>query len=796
MRHDECVHLEKVSCFTAVPVRAFAVRPDMWAEADWSLGVLFRAFEQVTTFAVHAPAATRVVLEIYAAAVGHLASVDFPMAQGADGVWRAKLGNAGPGTLYAFRCWGPNWPFDRAWTRHGSSAGFIADVDADGHRFNPNKVLFDPYAFEITHNLMAPEISLTGGSPSVFGTGGTLYRGRPQREVDTGFWAPKGIVVVDYTPTGPRPRLPAEDAVIYEAHVGNLTRHPSALTLANILANEPGFDAVSNIPERLQGTYAGAGLLAPYLKALGVTTIELLPVHETNSSPRAKDRSSVNHWGYQTMGYFAPNRAYSSDRSRGDPTREFKKMVRDFHEAGIEVYLDVVYNHTAEGGNWAGDRDATGFTSLGGFAVNDYYVQTNDHMLIDGATGSSNQLNHSSAATQNLVLDSLAYWIDEFGVDGFRFDLATVLGRTPNAFDREHWDDQKKFFSTHPLLAAIADMAEDRHVEIIAEAWDLWGYEVGNFPCGWGEWNGRYRDAVRGYLKGDGNVRDFMEMVNGDYHNFNDQGGPQRSINFVTAHDGFCLMDLVSFISPVNDQPWPFGPSDGGSSHNLAWDSGGHHPLRRTRLRNFLTILMLSRGVPMFTSGDEYGRTQNGNNNPWSLNTIGMWNNWAQAVSPTPTRLPVDPEDPEGAAYYDVFGEAPGDHNPILRFTRALLRLRAERRSLRQRAYGNQVLDDDDVSYFFARPDGSPVQDGDRALRLHIESSGIGEPDLLVLINQTPTAGLFQTIPDHRWIRLIDTAAWAETEDNIWPDGGEVIAGNYAVRPWSIAVLVDTAERA
>ncbi|MDO5498999.1 MAG: alpha-amylase family glycosyl hydrolase [Propionibacteriaceae bacterium] len=785
---------QSVSCFSTVAVRATAAQPDTWADADWSLGPVFRPFEQATTFAVYAPAATHVLLEIYAAAAGHVAAVDFPMAKGADGIWRAKLANAGPGTLYAFRCWGPNWPFDPRWTRHGSNDGFIADVDGDGNRFNPNKVLFDPYALELTHNLMAPEITLTGGDPGVFGTGGEIHRGVPRREIDTGLWAPKAIVVTDSTAPGERPRLPAEDAIIYESHIGNLTRHPSATELGSIFRREPGFEKVVDIPEDLQGTYAGAALLAPYLKALGITTIELLPVHETNSSPRTADQGAINHWGYQTLSYFAPNRAYSSDRSRGGPTREFKQMVRAFHEVGIEVYLDVVYNHTAEGGHWDHDRDATGFTSLGGFAVNDYYVQTNDHRLVDGATGCSNQLNHSSPATQNLVLDSLTHWADEFGVDGFRFDLAPVLGRTPNAFDKENWAEQKKFFSTHPLLAAIADLAEEKHLEIIAEAWDLWGYEVGNFPAGWGEWNGRYRDAVRGFLKGDGNAGEFMAMVNGDYENFNDQGGPQRSINFVTAHDGFCLLDLVSFITPDNQQPWPFGPSDGGSDDNLAWDSGGNHALRRTRLRNFLVVLILSRGVPMLTSGDEYGRTQNGNNNPWQLNTIGLWNNWAQAVSPRPTLLSVDPDDPDGPAYYDVFGTAPGTHNPILRFTRTLLHLRADRPSLRQRAYGNQVLDDDDVSYFFHRPDGTePVREGDRLIRLHIDSSGVGDPDLLVLINQTPQEQRFATIADHTWVRTIDTAAWAEGNDNTWPaDKAEEIPGDYVVQPWAIAVLKAT----
>ncbi len=269
------------------------------------------------------------------------------------------------------------------------------------------------------------------------------------------------------------------------------------------------------------------------------------------------------------------------------------------------------------------------------------------------------------------------------------------------------------------------------------------------------------------------------------------EGGPQRSINFVTAHDGFTLMDLVSFTSKHNDQPWPFGPSDGGADDNQAWDSGGDHALRRTRLRNFLVILFLSRGVPMITSGDEYGRTQNGNNNPWSLNTIGLWNNWAQAVSPAPTQLPVDPDDPDGPRYFDVFGEAPTAYNPILRFTRALARLRASRPSLRQQVYGNTVLDDHDVSYFFTRPDGQgPARQGDRCLRVHIDSSGIGDPDLLVLINQTPQPQTFRTVPDQAWIRILDTAAWAEPNGNLWArESASDIPADYSVSPWSITVL-------
>ncbi|WP_141211256.1 alpha-amylase family protein [Enemella dayhoffiae] len=426
---------------------------------------------------------------------------------------------------------------------------------------------------------------------------------------------------------------------------------------------------------------------------------------------------------------------------------------------------------------------------MGGFAVNDYYVQTKDHRLIDGATGCSNQVNFSTAASQRLVVDSLTHWAERMGVDGFRFDLAPVLGRTPNAFEREHWEEQKRFFPPHPLLAQIIDLAEQHELEMIAEAWDLWGYEVGNFPAGWGEWNGRYRDAVRRFLKGDGNTDDFIERVNGDYANFNDQGGPQKSINFVTAHDGFTLMDLVSFTTKHNDQAYPFGPSDGGSDDNLAWDSGGDHALRRARFRAFWTVLMFSRGVPMIVSGDEYGRTQNGNNNPWSLDTVGIWNNWAQAVSPTPTAEPVDPDNP-GYAYFDVIGATPGPGNPLLSFTRSLMALRHAHPSLRQREYGNHVLDDDDVSYLFSRPDGSHCHAGDRAVAVHIDGSGCGDTDFLLLVNAGATDADFRLDPGVDWLRIVDTAAWAESFGNLWsPDTADALHDHYAVAPWSVAVL-------
>ena len=772
-----------------------AVGQDSWSGASWPLGAHVSAETGHTSVAVHAPAATRVVLESYAEALGSPATARVEMAPGQDGVWRAMVEALGHGSLYGFRCWGRNWPYDPAW-EPGTGIGFVSDIDEDGNRFNPNKVLFDPYAREVTHAPLNPRIGELGGDGGFWGTGGDDYHGRPRREADTAAWAPKGVVVVDATTPGARPHIDAHYSVVYEAHVKNLTMHPSAVRLGELLAGLPGFEDVVDIPDGIRGTYRAAALMAPYLTALGMTTIELLPVQETDSDNVGESYGGGNHWGYMTLAYFAPNRDYSSDKGWGGPTREFKEMVRTFHEHGLEVYLDVVYNHTSEGGNWNQDRQTTGFTSLGGFAAGDYYVMTGDHALVDAATGTANQVNFSCAAACRLVLDSLAYWTDEMGIDGFRFDLAPVLGRTPDDWQPDDWAAQKQFFPQHPLLDSIARFGQDRTVEVIAEAWDLWGYEVGNFPPGWGEWNGRYRDTLRGFCKGDMVVDAFTAMVNGDYRHFADQGGPQRSINFVTAHDGFTMMDLVSFNTKQNGQPFPFGPSDGGSDNNTSWDSGGDQSLRRTRWRNFWVLLFFSRGVPMVVSGDEYGRTQNGNNNPWALNTVGMWNNWAQAVSEAPTRVPVDPRDPGAFAYDDLVGrtEAPDGTNPLFAFARYVASVRRDDPGLRQRDWGDLVLDNGDVTYLFRRPDlqGFPGT-GDRAVALYIDGSPVGGADYALMVNMGAAWADFR-VPEQgegRWKRIVDTAAWAEHHSNCWPpEAAEVILpGSYRVWPWSVVVL-------
>lgn len=758
-----------------------------WATATWPLGTHPEA--DGVTFAVFSPNATRVQLEIYPEAIGATATDTFLPARGDDGVWRAKLQGLKLGTLVGFRVWGPNWTYDQAWVP-GSAAGFISDFDDQGNRFNPNKVLFDPYSREITHNVFTDELEKLGVNDGVFGTGGDLVDGTARRLIDTAPYAPKGIVVAEHTEIAAKPKLPSEDAIIYEASISQLTGHPSVARLSDLLSGELGFNDVVDIPAEYQGTYKGAGMLAPYLKATGITTVELLPVHETNNS-ESKRSGATNSWGYMTLSFFAPNRLYAADKSWGGPTREFKEMVSAFHEADMEVYLDVVYNHTAEGGNWGGDVNTTGFTSLGGFATAEYYQMTTDKILVDGATGTSNQLNYSSEVARQLVLDSLRYWSQDMGVDGFRFDLATVLGRKPGESAPDDWDGQKRFFNDHPLLVDIADFAEEEHIEVIAEAWDLWGYEVGNFPRGWGEWNGRYRDAVRRFTKGDGNTTEFIDVFNGDYHHFDDNGGPQKSINFIVAHDGFNLADLVSYQNKVNDQPYPFGPSDGGSDNNVSWDSGGDHALRRQRLRNLWTILMFSRGVPMLVAGDEFGRTQNGNNNPWALDTVALRNNYAMIATNSPQQ--VDIEDGSGASYHNnlgTFDSSDPSVNPLFRFATFLMQLRHRHAALRQAAWGDSVVGNDDVSYLYHMPtsDAAP-HEGDRALAVQIDAPNEG---FWVMINMTGDPLDFHIPTDHagrQWRRLVDTAFGAENENNFWSEGtGAAVADHATVSPWSIVV--------
>lgn len=774
-----------------------------WATETWPLGARRQA-DGSCEFAVWSGAAQKVVLEIYESALGQDARHDYALARGADGVWRARLAGVPPNALYGLRAWGPNWRFDPAWKRGNSEAGFIADVDDEGNRFNPNKLLLDPYAREVSHAKVTQAIRELGDDGGMYGTGGadvdlshvysgSLAKGQSvdRRVVDTGPRAPKSVVVEDSTPFGKKPYLAPHDAAIYEAHVRGLTRHPSASKLTTLLRGRPGFEGVVDVPAELRGTYLGAALMAPYLTGLGFTAIELLPVHESLTENCPEGKPGGNFWGYMTYGFFAPERRYAFDQSPGGPTREFKKMVAAFHEAGLEVYLDVVFNHTGEGGVWDKTRACAEVVSFRGIDNAAYYALVpGERSAFWESTGCGNNLNAETPAVHRLVLDSLAYWLDEMGVDGFRFDLAPVLGR--------HASKDYAFNPGSKLLADIADLAQSRNAEVIAEAWDTagGGYQVGRFPDRWSEWNGRWRDAVRRFMKGslDADLTP-AEALHGDYLNFADQGGPERSVNFVCAHDGFTLADLVSYDAKNNGGGWPFGPSDGGNDSNDSWSSSAVPPeagcpdakaFRRQRFRNFWAFQFFSRGVPMVVYGDELARTQNGNNNPYCIDSVATWNNYEMIATSAPHRVPTGTD---GEGYHDNFGEClgPRDANPLFVFARYLANLRRGSRALRQDNY--------EMTISYSLPDGSDgyCSKEHRAFRVRIDGSAVGEADYLVLVNMGGRETAFEVeTPDEgtEWRRIVDTAHWAEAAANCWPlEEGAVASHEYVAKAMSIVAF-------
>jgi len=787
-----------------------------WYYSSWPLGAHLDG--ETTTFAVYSKNAEHVLLEIYEKPLGESAKFNFWMQKGSDDIWRAKLAGVANGCFYAFRCWGPNWHLHHQWKRGNSKAGFITDVDELGNRFNPNKILMDPYAREISHGMLPPLVRQAGIGLYMYNSGARQFKKRPAREFDSGPWAPKCVLVSDESSFGEKPYVPAEKTIIYEAHARGLTMHPTSLKLKDILKDFSGFEGVENVPAELRGTYAGAAYMAPYLKGLGFTTIELLPVHETGDSGDPFDMgddeheaSSYNYWGYMTSCFFAPNRRYAFDKSPGGPTREFKKMVKAFHDHGLEVYLDVVYNHTAEGGLWFDDIKTAMITSFRGLDNSEYYQLLKKKSIKKGLylyqndSGCGNNFYGHNKPGKQLILESLDYWTNVMGVDGFRFDLATILARhdqrIKDAALTLQSGEAHLFSIQSDTLRQIADFSAEYDIEIIAEAWDTHTYQVGNFPRGWAEWNGRYRDVVRDFLRGFDCVDDFTKVVNGDYDRFVDQGGPHKSINFITAHDGFTLMDLVSYNDKTNTmskltgqgtpEP-PFGPSDGGSDFNRSWNSEGFsglslHAFRRQRLRNFWTVLMFSRGVPMMPAGDEFGRTMNGNNNPYNIDTMASWLNYDMIKSNQPAQLP--------GGYHNNYGADKGQsgQNALFKFVQFIVTLRKNRRALMQRTYADFYLDSgQDVTYLFRKPDGeSSLQMEDKAVWLLIDGSAIGCCDFLVFINMNWYDVEFK-LPKYRtiWRRIIDTAAWAESKNNYWTfDEAKKVTGKQKVHAYSIIVL-------
>jgi glycogen operon protein len=601
----------------------FAANPASAAINPSKLGASYDATKANLTFKVYSSRATRIELYLYSAATGTVEKGRYVMTLGTGGIWSVTLPSTTltslglTGTIYyGYRAWGPNWPYNSAWTK-GSGTGFVTDVDASGNRFNPNKLLLDPYTLEMSHDPTTPT-----------NTNGTIYAsGATYRNIDSGSLAPKGIVLAGDTQSiGTKPTRALKDDVVYEAHVRGLTMNDTGITAA------------------YRGTYKGAGLKAAALASLGVTAVEFLPVQETQNDTNDADPTSTagdNYWGYSTLAYFAPDRRYAYDKTAGGPTREFKEMVKAFHDQGIKVFIDVVYNHTGEGYAWS-PTDKTTYNLLGmrGLDNPTYYSLTADYQNSWDNTGVGGNYNTRNTAAQNLIVDSLAYWRDTLGVDGYRFDLASVLGNTcqHGCYNFDKMD------SGNALNRIVAELPPrpaggGTGVDLIAEPWAIGGnsYQVGGFPSGWAEWNGAYRDTVRQAQNKLGSVTvttgQMASRFAGSSDLYGDDGRkPWHSINFTTAHDGFTLKDLYSCNSKNNGQAWPYGPSDGGDDNNNSWDQGGIAADQRKAARNGLALMMVSAGTPMLVGGDEALRSLNCNNNPYNLDSSANWLTWTRTT--------------------------------------------------------------------------------------------------------------------------------------------------------------------
>jgi isoamylase len=571
-------------------------------------------------------------------------------------IWHCYLPDIRPGQLYGYRVHGPFEP-------------------EQGHRFIASKVLIDPYAKAISGTIKWHD--------SLFG----YELGHHAEDLsfstsDSSPYVPKAVVVdssFDWEDDQP-PRTPYHQSVIYETHVKGFTQlHP-------------------DIPEAIRGSYAAIGHPASikYLTELGITAIELMPVHHFVNDRHLTEKGLSNYWGYNTIGFFAPDVRYAGNVDSGQQVQEFKQMVKELHKAGIEVILDVVYNHTGEG-NHMGPT-----LSLKGIDNSSYYrLVDDDKRYYNDYTGTGNTLNAMLPNVLRYIMDSLRYWITEMHVDGFRFDLAATLARELHEVNR-----LSGFFDIiyqDPIIS---------QVKLIAEPWDVGedGYQVGNFPPGWAEWNGKFRDCIREYWIGaDSMLGEFGQRFTGSPDLYQeDYRKPTASINFITAHDGFTLNDLVSYNEKHNEANGE--DNNDGESHNRSWNCGVEGPtndpeiikLRDRQKRNLLTTLFLSQGVPMLVAGDEFGRTQLGNNNAYCQDNEISWLNWAEA------------------------------DNNLLAFTQRLIRLRKQHPIFRRRKWfrGKPVKGQgpEDIAWFL--PEGGEMEDHnwdhDFARSLGIYLNGLG----------------------------------------------------------------------
>jgi len=643
-------------------------------------------------------------------------------------VWHTLVLGVKPGQLYGYKVLGDFAP-------------------AIGKRFNPAKLLVDPYAKALSHKTSNRDNLLLSYDAA------SEARDLSLDTRDNSRLVPKAIVVDDaFNWRGDvPPDIPFERLIIYEVHAKGFTAHPSSGV-------------------KSPGTYLGFAEKIPYLKSLGINAVELLPVHEFCVEDFLQGKGLTNYWGYNTLGFFAPESAYGTGSEPGCQVAEFKTMVRKLHKAGIEIILDVVYNHTAEG-NELGPT-----LSLRGIDNRTYYCLTggprDPGRYYSNFTGCGNSLNLTNPAVIRLVMDSLRYWVEVMHVDGFRFDLASVLGR-----------DASGFASSAAFFHAVAQDPVLQRVKLIAEPWDLGTYQVGNFPVDWSEWNGRFRDTARRFGKGDrGCVRDLGARLTGSADLYGDDGRSAfNSVNFVTCHDGFTLWDLVSYNGKHNEANLE-GNRDG-SDDNNSWNCGvegesddpAMHRLRQQLARNHLCVLLFSSGTPMLLGGDEFLRTQGGNNNAYCQDNALNWFDWDRVAA----------------------------NRDMVTFVRKAIALTRRCTILQRRKFLlGQDLDSDSVSdiTWYGTDLGRPAWDDPelRTLCYQLdgseEPSDLGEYRLFVILNADHREQVVKLppLPEQRtWRRILDTSLEPGKE---WCDAGEEVAvepGNqYAAQPRSVVVLI------
>ena len=726
-----------------------------------TLGASYNAQKTSITFRVYSSQATRMVVYLYTSGYGAQDVANYVLSSVGNGVWAvsvpvSSLQAAGiTGTVYyGYRAWGPNWPYSASWGK-GSAAGFISDVDASGNRFNPNKLLIDPYAQEISQD----PLNASNQNADVFASGASY------RNIDSGTYAPKGIVLIPSTQsTGTKPTRAQKDDVIYEVNVRGLTEQDSSITAA------------------YRGTYRGAGLKAPALASLGVTAVEFLPVQETQNDANdvmPNSDANQNYWGYMTEDYFAPDRRYAYNKAAGGPTAEFQAMVQAFHNAGIKVYIDVVYNHTSEGGTWSGSDPTTAtITSWRGLDNSTYYELASGNQYYDDNTGIGANFNTYNTVAQNLIVDSMAYWSNTMGVDGFRFDLAAVLGNSclngaatsaaPNCPNGGYnFDAADSNVAINRILRefTVRPTAGGTGLDLYAEPWAIGGnsYQLGGFPKGWSEWNGSFRDSMRQAQNELGNI---AVSIGQEANNFSGSSNlfqasgraPWNSTNFIDVHDGLTLNDVYSCNGASNAQAWPYGPSDGGTSTNYSWDQGMSAGTatafdQRRAARTGMAFEMLSAGTPLMQGGDEYLRTLQCNNNAYNLDSSANWltNTWS------------------------------ADQSNFYTFAQRLIAFRKAHPALRPATWytGSQLT--------WYQPSGSVADSSywsnssNHSIAYVINGSSFGDANSLYVAYSGWSASVAFTLPapptGTNWYRVTDTCNWNDGANTFVAPGNESLIG-------------------